>query len=261
MTDVVILCGGKGTRLAEETGLRPKPMVEVGGMPLLWHIMKHYAAAGHTRFVLALGYKGDYIKSWFLHYRMAGSDLTITLDPKVEPVVHGGAAEPWEVVLVDTGEESLKGARIKRLASHLTGDRFHVTYGDGVGDVDIAALEASHVASGATGTITGVRPPSRFGELAIEGDRVVRFEEKPQLAEGGSYINGGFMVFERAFLDRLTTDESCDLEFGALQDLAADGGLGVWRHDGFWQCMDTVRDRDYLERRWAAGDAPWKTWE
>lgn len=261
MTDVVILCGGKGTRLAEETALRPKPMVEIGGKPILWHIMKHYAAAGHTRFILALGHKGDYIKSWFLHYRMASSDLTLTLDPRVEPVVHGGAVEPWEVVLVDTGEDTLKGGRIKRLEDHIRADRFHLTYGDGVADVDVAALEAAHAAGGAVVTVTGVRPPSRFGELVLSGDRVTRFEEKPQLAEGGSYINGGFFVMEREFLGALSPDESCDLEFGALQDLAADGGLGIYRHDGFWQCMDTVRDRDYLERRWAAGDAPWKTWE
>ncbi len=261
MTDVVILCGGKGTRLAEETGSKPKPMVEVGGKPILWHIMKHYSAAGHKRFILALGYRGDHIKSWFLHYRMASSDLTLTLDPNVEPVVHGAAAEPWEVVLVDTGEETLKGGRIKRIEEHIRSERFHLTYGDGVGDVDLGKLEAFHVSHGAEATVTGVRPPSRFGELAIEGDSVIRFEEKPQLAEGGAYINGGFFVFERSFLGRLSPDEGCDLEFGALQELASDGGLRVFRHDGFWQCMDTVRDRDYLERRWAQGAAPWKTWE
>lgn len=257
---VVILCGGKGTRLREETDVRPKPMVEIGGRPILWHIMKGYARHGFNRFVLALGYKGEQIKSYFYHYRVTASDFTITLRPDVEPEIHSYATEDaWEVTCVDTGDETLKGGRIKRLERFLDADRFHLTYGDGVSDIDIAALDAYHTGHDSTGTVTAVRPPSRFGEMVIEGDFVRHFEEKPQLGSG--YINGGFFVFDRAFLDRLTPDADCDLEFGALDGLAADGGLRVHRHDGFWQCMDTVRERDYLERLWAEGQAPWKTWE
>lgn len=255
---VVILCGGKGTRLSEETVARPKPMVEIGGKPILWHIMKHYSAHGHNRFVLALGYKGDYIKSWFYHYRLAGTDFTMTLDPDVAPVIHGGGIEPWEITCVDTGEDTLKGGRIKRLEEFLTDDVFHLTYGDGVSNVDLTALEAFHRGHGATGTVTGVRPPSRFGEMLLDGDVVRSFEEKPQLGSGT--INGGYFVLDRSFLGHLSADEDCDFEFGPLQKLAADGQLRVHRHDGFWQCMDTARERDYLEGLWADGSAPWKVW-
>ena len=200
---VVILCGGKGTRLREETEIRPKPMVEIGGKPILWHVMKHYSHYGYNRFVLALGYKGDYIKNWFYNYRIAAADFTITLDPNVDPEVHGGGKiDPWEITCVDTGEETLKGGRIKRLADHLTDDVFHLTYGDGVATVDIAALEEFHRSHDGMGTVSGVRPPSRFGELSIEGDKVVQFEEKPQLGTG--VINGGYMVLDREFLDYLT---------------------------------------------------------
>lgn len=256
---VVILCGGKGTRLAEETSIRPKPMVEIGGRPILWHIMKSYGAAGFNEFVLALGYKADYIKDWFHHYRLTAADFTITLDPGVDPVIHGGPQpEPWTVTLVDTGEDTLKGARIARVAEHLGGERFMVTYGDGLADVDLQKVLAFHEAHGKLGTVTGVRPPSRFGEMVLDGDRVVSFEEKPQLATG--LINGGYFVFEPGFLDYLTTDEDCDLEFGALQRLAEDGEMHMYRHDGFWQCMDNVRERDYLEGLWRDGKAPWKAW-
>lgn len=256
---VVILCGGKGTRLAEETVERPKPMVEIGGKPILWHIMKYYASFGFTEFVLALGYKADYIKDWFYHYRLTSSDFTITLDPSVEPVLHGTALmDPWTITCVDTGENTLKGGRIARLAEHLEGDRFMLTYGDGLADVDLAAALAFHESHGRIGTVTGVRPPSRFGEMLLDGTRVHSFEEKPQLATGT--INGGFFIFESGLLDYLSTDESCDLEFGALQRLAADDQLQVFRHDGFWQCMDNVRERDYLGSIWESGTAPWKRW-
>jgi glucose-1-phosphate cytidylyltransferase len=256
---VVILCGGKGTRLAEETVIRPKPMVEIGGKPILWHIMKHYSAQGFDHFVLALGYKADFIKNWFFHYRLTSSDFTITLDPDVPPVVHEGTQpDSWEITCVDTGEDTLKGGRIKRLESHLEDDVFMMTYGDGVADVDLDALLEFHRSHDGIATVTGVRPPSRFGEMLLDGDRVMSFEEKPQLAAG--VINGGYFVFDRAFLDYLTSDESCDLEFGALQQVAADGGLRIFRHDGFWQCMDNVRERDYLEALWDAGEAPWKVW-
>ncbi len=256
---VVILCGGKGTRLAEETMVRPKPMVEIGGKPILWHIMKNYSAQGFDEFVLALGYKADYIKSWFHQYRLTASDFTITLDPGVDPVIHGGdVIDPWTITCVDTGEETLKGGRIARLAEHLDGDRFMLTYGDGLADIDIRALLEFHQSHGKLGTVTGVRPPSRFGEMVLDGDKVRSFEEKPQLASG--VINGGFFVFDPGFLDYLTTDEACDLEFGALQRLAADDELRVYRHDGFWQPMDNVRERDNLERLWTDGSAPWKAW-
>jgi glucose-1-phosphate cytidylyltransferase len=256
---VVILCGGKGTRLAEETTLRPKPMVEIGGKPILWHIMQNYAAQGFNEFVLALGYKADYIKSWFYHYRLTASDFTITLDPGVDPVIHGsGSLTPWTVTCVDTGENTLKGGRIARLAEHIEGERFMLTYGDGLADVDLGAALGFHEGHGKIGTVTGVRPPSRFGEMLLEGTTVRSFEEKPQL--GGGVINGGFFIFEPRFLDYLTVDEDCDLEFGALQRLAADGELQVFRHDGFWQPMDNVRERDLLEKLWATGEAPWKVW-
>lgn len=257
---VVILCGGKGTRLSEETVVRPKPMVEIGGKPMLWHIMKYYASFGMNEFVLALGYKADYIKDYFYHYRLTSADFTITLDPNVDPVIHGtGDPDPWSITCVDTGENTLKGGRVKRLEEHLDGDVFLLTYGDGVANVDLGRLLEFHRSHGALGTVTGVRPPSRFGEMVLDGDAVVSFEEKPQLAQG--VINGGFFVFDRAFLDYLTPDEDCDLEFGALQKLAADGQLKVFRHDGFWQCMDNVRERDYLESLYESGGAPWKVWK
>ena len=256
---VVILCGGKGTRLAEETTVRPKPMVEIGGKPILWQIMKNYAEQGFDEFVLALGYKADYIKSWFFNYRLTSNDFTITLDPSVDPVIHGSlVSDPWTVTCVDTGEDTLKGGRIARLAEHLGGERFMLTYGDGLADVDLKALLAFHEGHGKLGTVTGVRPPSRFGEMVLDGSTVQSFEEKPQLATG--VINGGFFVFEPGLLDYLSTDEECDLEFGALQKLAAEGELQVFRHDGFWQPMDNVRERNNLEKLWNRGDAPWKVW-
>ncbi len=257
---VVILCGGKGTRLAEETVSKPKPMVEVGGKPILWHIMKYYASFGFNEFVLALGYKADHIKSFFYHYRLTSSDFTITLDPSVEPVVHSKVdGDPWKITCVDTGEDTLKGGRIKRVEEHLGDGDFMLTYGDGVADVDLNALLEFHRAHGGMGTVTGVRPPSRFGEMTLDGDRVLSFEEKPQLATG--VINGGFFVFNREFLGYLDAGEDCDLEFGALQQLADDDQLRVFRHSGFWQCMDNVRERDYLEALYASGEAPWKVWK
>jgi len=234
-------------------------MVEIGGKPMLWHIMKTYASHGFDEFVLALGYKGDYIKDWFYHYRLTSNDFTITLDPGVDPVIHGSnQLDPWTITCVDTGEDTLKGGRIKRLEEHLDGDVFMLTYGDGVADVDITKLLEFHNSHDAIATVTGVRPPSRFGEMLLDGDVVRSFEEKPQLASG--VINGGYFVFDRAFLDYLAPAQDCDLEFGALQRLAAEGGLRVFRHEGFWQCMDNVRERDYLDALWSSGEAPWKVW-
>jgi len=233
--DVVILCGGMGTRLREETEVRPKPMVEIGSKPILWHIMKYYSHYGFNRFILALGYKADYVKKYF-----CGEDH-------------------WEVVCVDTGLNTLKGGRIKRLEPYLESKDFHLTYGDGLSTVDLERVVDFHISHGKTGTVTAVRPPSRFGELLLEGDKVKEFEEKPQLTTG--YINGGFFVFGRKLLKDLTADENCDLEFGALQRLARGGELMAYKHEGYWQCMDNVRDMQYLNKLWEAGDAPWKVWK
>lgn len=257
---VVILCGGQGSRLREETDLRPKPMVEIGGKPILWHIMKSYSHYGFNRFVLALGYKGDYIKNYFYNCRFLNNDFTITLDPGVPIQFHSSCAESdWEVTCVDTGEHTLKGGRIKRLEAFLDADRFHLTYGDGVSNININTLDEFHCKHGSIGTVSGVRPPSRFGEMTLNEDYVVQFEEKPQLHTG--LINGGFFVFSRSFLQYLTPTENCDLEFGALQKLSADNQLRVYKHLDFWQCMDTIRDKTHLDNLWQKGQAAWKTWE
>jgi glucose-1-phosphate cytidylyltransferase len=258
-TPVVILCGGLGTRLREETEYRPKPMVEIGGRPILWHIMKTYAAAGFTDFVLCLGYKGEVIKEYFLNYEAMHNDCTISLGQPASIEYHSRHQEQqWRVTLADTGAQTLTGARIKRVARYLTGDRFCLTYGDGVADVDPQALMAAHLQAGLVGTVTGVRPSARFGELVADGDRVVAFHEKPQSMEG--LVNGGFFVFERRFLDYLSDDPGCILERAPLEGLVRDGQLHVYRHAGFWQCMDTIRDHQYLNEMWTAGRAPWRVW-
>ncbi|NQU95495.1 MAG: NTP transferase domain-containing protein [Candidatus Omnitrophica bacterium] len=235
--DVVILCGGMGTRLREETETKPKPMVEIGGKPILWHIMKYYAAYGFTRFILALGYKGAYIKDYFRDYNNE---------------------KQWEIACVDTGQKTLKGGRIKRLEPHIKSKNFHLTYGDGLGRVDLKRLANFHFSRKKIGTVTAVRPPSRFGELLLKGNYVKEFEEKPQLTRG--YINGGFFIFNKKLLEYLTPDENCDLEFGALQKLASEGQLTAYKHDGYWQCMDTARDMNYLNELWENGDPPWRIW-
>jgi glucose-1-phosphate cytidylyltransferase len=254
---VVILAGGQGTRLAEETEVRPKPMVEIGGRPILWHIMKHYAVHGFTEFVIALGYRGEDIKRFFLDYLSLGGDLTLDLG-------NGGVTRraserlDWTVHLVDTGVTTNTGGRVGRLASYLSDGPFALTYGDGVSDVDLTALVAAHRASRKVATVTAVRPASRFGGLSFEdGDRV-RFIEKPQIGEG--WISGGFMVLEHAVLDHVTGDDA-SFESDVLEALSDRGELGAYRHDGFWQPMDTIRDVRYLRGLWDAGTAPWKTWE
>jgi len=259
MNDVIILCGGKGSRLSEETILKPKPMIEIGGKPILWHIMKHYSYYGYHRFILALGYKGEYVKNYFYNYRIFSSDFTIEMHPEKEPQIHGLSNEShWEITLVDTGLNTLKGGRIKRLEKYIKGDNFHLTYGDGVSSVNLSELEKFHIKQGKIGTVTGVHPPSRFGEMLIEGDNVIHFEEKPQLSTG--IINGGFFVFNRKFFDYLISDDKCDFEFGPLQKIASEGELKVFKYDGFWQCMDTARERDYLNNLWESGLPPWKIW-
>lgn len=252
---VVLLAGGRGTRLSEETDVRPKPMVEIGGHPILWHIMKGFRHHGLKEFVLALGYKGDFIKRWFLDRRALAGDLT--LDMATGKVEHRERIdEDWTVDLVDTGLDTLTGGRVRRLRPYLD-STFVVTYGDGVSDVDVSALVAFHKRHGRLATVTAVRPPARFGAIQFDGDRVDRFSEKPQAGEG--WINGGFIVMEPGVLDYLTGDDN-SLEIHALEALAADGQLFAYRHDGFWQCMDTLRDKQYLQAAWESGHAHWKTW-
>ena len=253
---VAILCGGFGTRLREETDVRPKPMVEIGGRPILWHIMRGYAARGFTEFVLALGYKSETIKRYFLDYYHLEGHLTVSLGSgKVE--AHDGAREDWTVHLVDTGLATQTGGRVKRLAGWLRGGTFMLTYGDGVSDVNVADLLAFHRRHGKLATVTAVRPPARFGGLLFDGDLVSEFTEKPQVGEG--WINGGFFVMEPAVLDYIQGDETY-LEREPLERLARDGQLAAFRHGGFWQCMDTLRDLKLLESLWERGRAPWTVW-
>jgi glucose-1-phosphate cytidylyltransferase len=257
---VVILCGGAGTRLREETEFRPKPMVNIGPRPILWHIMKYYAQFGYKEFILALGYRGDMIKNYFCHYELMNNDVTIELGQPESMRIHYSNDEVgWKVTLADTGEKTLKGARLKKVEKYLSDDVFMMTYGDGVADVDINDLLAFHKTHGKLSTVTGINPASRFGELKIDGDRVESFAEKPQNGEG--LINGGFFVFNRTIFDYLTTDDSCDLEFGPLERIAQEGQLMVYKHRGFWACMDTLRDMEYLNRLWDNGQAKWKTWK
>jgi glucose-1-phosphate cytidylyltransferase len=257
--DVVILCGGKGSRLSEETNVRPKPMVEINGKPILWHIMKAYSHYGYKRFILALGYKASYIKEYFYNHRITSSDFTLKLDMNVPPVFFNPSDDKdWEITFVDTGEETLKGGRIKRIEKFVQSDQFHLTYGDGVCDVDINELVQFHQNHGNMGTVTAVHPPSRFGEMILDHSDVVEFDEKPQMASG--YINGGFFVFNRDVFSYLTEDENCDFEFGALQKIVKNNQLKAYKHDGFWQCMDNVRERDYLDQLLKANKAPWVKW-
>jgi glucose-1-phosphate cytidylyltransferase len=256
--NVVVLAGGLGTRLAEETGVKPKPMVEIGGRPILWHILQHYAHHGFRDFYIALGYKGDQIKRYFLDYRALASDLTLSLSTG-ELTLHGEnePRDDWRLHLIDTGATTNTGGRLRRLARHLQEGTFLLTYGDGVADVDLRALVDFHRAHGKLATVTAVRPPSRFGGLVLEGNLVREFNEKPQIGEG--WINGGYMAFEPGALGYVEGDGT-SLEADALEALARDGQLAAYRHTGFWQCMDTLREVHLLERLWATGAAPWKVW-
>lgn len=251
----VILCGGLGTRLSEETQLRPKPMVEIGGRPILWHIMKIYEQRGFTDFMLALGYKGEVIKDYFLNYHARQSDLTVALrSGRVDYT--NPTAEDWSVSLIDTGANTMTGGRLLRLKPHLqSGGTFMLTYGDGVSDVNVSELLEFHRAHGRMATVTAVRPSARFGNLSIEASRVTSFEEKPQAGEG--WINGGFFVFEPAIFDFIADDTTL-LEKMPLEQLAQRGELMAYQHAGYWQSMDTLRDKQALEELWAAGKAPWK---
>ncbi|MCB1305588.1 MAG: glucose-1-phosphate cytidylyltransferase [Leptospiraceae bacterium] len=253
---VGILCGGLGTRLSEETVIKPKPMVEIGGYPILWHIMKLYASAGFEEFVLALGYKGEVIKDFFINYHPRSSDVTVKLRTG-EVDYHNTTAEDFTVRMIETGAETMTGGRLLRMKSYLGNGTFMLTYGDGVCDVDLNRLLAFHRAHGGLATMTAVRPPARFGTMRFDGDRVIEFEEKPQTGEG--WINGGFFVLEPGVFDYLSSDADI-LEKRPLENLARDGQLHAYRHEGFWKCMDTVRDRNVLEEIWADGNAPWKQW-
>lgn len=253
----IILAGGFGTRLAEQTEVRPKPLVEIGGRPILWHIMKHYSHYGFREFIIALGYLGIEIKRYFSDYYRLNSNLTVNLtNGGIE--IREKSQEDWVVHLEDTGLHTLTGGRVKRLEPWAQDETFFVTYGDGVSDINLAALLAFHRAHGKIATVTAVRPPARFGGLIFDGDLVAEFTEKPQIGEG--WINGGFLIFEPEIFDYLDGDET-SLEANALERLSADRQLAAYRHDGFWQCMDHLRDKRLLENLWQSGQAPWKIWE
>ncbi|MCU1490063.1 MAG: Nucleotidyl transferase [Acidimicrobiaceae bacterium] len=253
---VVILAGGLGTRLSEETSIRPKPMVEIGSKPIIWHIMKMYSAHGFDDFVICCGYKGYVIKEYFSNYALHGSDVTFHME-QGSMTIHHREVEPWQVTLVDTGAETQTGGRLARVAPYLGDEDFAMTYGDAVGSVDISQLVEFHRAEGALATVTAVRPPARFGALEMVGNRVSRFKEKP--AGGDAWINGGFFVLSPSVIDYVDGDETI-WEQGPLERLAAEGQLASYRHDGFWQPMDTLRDRQALEEQWTSGKAPWKIW-
>ncbi|MHC5025014.1 MAG: glucose-1-phosphate cytidylyltransferase [Planctomycetota bacterium] len=253
---VALLAGGVGTRLAEETEIRPKPMVEIGGRPILWHIMMHYARYGFGDFVIALGYKGEFIKKYFVDFSSFHSNITVnTLNADVHR--HEGDRPDWRIDLIDTGLETLTGGRIKRLAPYLGNETFMLTWGDGVSNVNLDELLEFHRSHGRLVTVTAVHPPARFGHLMFDGDRIVEFNEKPQTAEG--WINGAFFVIEPGVFDYIDGDET-QWEREPMERLAKDGELVAFRHRGFWQCMDTLRDKRLLQDLWESGQAPWKTW-
>lgn len=256
---VVILCGGMGTRLREASEKLPKPLVDIGGRPILWHIMKTYRHFGFRRFVLALGYKSDLIKRHFLDYREHASDFTLTPE-SIIPLYHGARSmEDWEVTFVETGLKTATAERIRRVSQHLGGEHFMLTYGDGIGDVDLHQLVRTHLAGNSTGTVTAVHPASRYGEMHVTDGQVVEFNEKPTLATG--WVNGGFFMFRRDFIDKyIDEDPDMMLEQRPLQQLARDGGLAMHGHEGFWMGMDTYRDWTELNGLWDAGKATWKVW-
>ena len=254
----VILCGGQGTRIRDVADDVPKPMIPIGGRPILWHIMKGLAGHGVNDFVLCLGYKSKVIKRYFLDYGLDAADFRVRLGSERCEVLDGRCDEDWRVTLVETGLEAMTGARVKRAGRYVTSDHFLLTYGDGVADVDVRELVAFHLAHGKTATVTAVRPPGRFGEIELDGRRVTEFSEKPLVSRGR--INGGFMVFRRRFLDLLPEGDDVVLEQGPLMSLAREGELMAHLHDGFWQCMDSSRDYKLLNDLWAQGQAAWRTW-
>lgn len=254
---VAILAGGVGSRLSEETILKPKPMVEIGGRPILWHIMNIYAAHGFKEFVVALGYKGEVVKDYFLNYHLHSRSFTVRLKDG-EVSAHPMDGEDWIVHLLDSGADTNTGGRVKRVAEFIGDEPFMLTYGDGVGNVDIPALVEFHQRSKKLVTLTAVRPPARFGQMVIEGERVIQFKEKPQIGEG--WINGGFFVLQPEIVNYIEDDNTA-WEFESLERIAADGQLSAFQHNGFWQSMDTLRDVQLLNKLWQEGAAPWKIWE
>ena len=252
----IILAGGLGTRISEESHLKPKPMIEIGGKPILWHIMKMYSHHGVNDFIVCLGYKGYIIKEYFSNYFLHMSDVTFSMrDNKME--IHQNFAEPWKITLVDTGEQTMTGGRLKRVASYIDNETFCFTYGDGVSDIDIAELIAFHKSSGRQATVTAIQPPGRYGALHIEKGGVQNFQEKPD--GDGAWINGGFFVLEPIVLKHIDGDNTV-WEQQPLQNLAASGELSAYQHKGFWQAMDTLREKNHLEELWSSGKAPWKCW-
>jgi len=254
---VAILAGGVGTRLVEETQVKPKPMVEIGGRPILWHIMMHYSSYGYEHFIIALGYKGEYIKKYMVDYCSLNNNLTVNLRTG-EVSVHDGYKPDWTIDLIDTGIETLTGGRIKRLAPYINNETFMLTWGDGVSDVDLKALLEFHRSHGKLATLTAVRPTARFGHLELDGDQICEFSEKPQTREG--WINGAFFVLEPGIFDYIDGDQT-QWEKEPLENLAKDGQLMAYKHNSFWQCMDTLRDKKLLESLWETGKPPWKIWE
>jgi len=253
----VILAGGLGTRISEETHLRPKPMIEIGGKPLLWHLMKHYSLHGIDEFIVCCGYKGYVIKEYFSNYFLHSADVTFSLATN-EMTIHNRQTESWKVTLVDTGENTMTGGRLKRVAHYLDDNSFCFTYGDGLSDVNISESIAFHQSQGTLATMTGVQPPGRYGAIVREGSLVKSFTEKPR-GDGG-LINGGFFVLERKVLD-LISDDTTVWEKEPLEELSRTGSLAVFEHNGFWHAMDTLRDKNYLEELWASGQAPWQMWK
>jgi glucose-1-phosphate cytidylyltransferase len=255
---VVILAGGLGTRISEESDLKPKPMIEIGGKPILWHIMKIYSCYGFNEFVICCGYKGYCIKDYFLHYYMHQADVTIDLCENTIDY-HHSKAEPWKVTLADTGLTTMTGGRLKRVQEYIGNESFLLTYGDGVSDINIRKLIEFHQAKRRKATLTAVQTSGKFGSLKLEGDRISTFQEKPK--GDGSWVNGGFFVLESAVFDYITNGDKTIWEREPLENLARDGQLNAYKHEGFWQPMDTLRDKNELESRWASGKAPWKMWK
>ena len=255
---VVILAGGLGTRISEESYLRPKPMIEIGDQPILWHIINYYSGFGFHDFIICCGYKGHVIKEYFADYYLHRSDVTFDFSAENQMTVHQNVAEPWRVTLVDTGLNAQTGARVKRIQKYVQDESFMLTYGDGVSNVDLKSLLAQHRKSGKIVTLTGIQPGGRFGVLDLEGETVRGFREKAK--EDGGWINGGFMVMEPEVFSYLGDQEECILEQEPMKALAREGRLGVYKHTGFWQCMDTQRDKGKLEGLWQSGQAPWKDW-
>lgn len=254
---LVILAGGLGSRISEESHLKPKPMIEIGGKPIIWHIMKMYSQYGINDFVICLGYKGYIIKEYFSNYFLHTSDVTFSLSDNATEI-HNKFAEPWTITLIDTGEDTKTGGRLKRVSPYIGNETFCFTYGDGLSDIDIAKLISHHKASGRQATVTAIQPPGRYGALEIKNNNVINFQEKP--AGDGAWINGGFFVLEPDVIKKIHNDDTI-WEQEPLKELASEGQLSAFLHKGFWQAMDTLREKNHLDELWASGNAPWKTWK